>query len=144
MVWFGPSVRAVAASWSLATPNTQELSRVVVSVAVGAPGFALPDPVAPTAPEPLVPDGSTPLKLTTVMDEGVACACVAVTVKLDRGAAAKARQISEVACWTLVRVTSCQVRPPPATPVTVEVVTLSTAIKASSNSFVAFVEKGAV
>jgi hypothetical protein len=42
-----------------------------------------------------------------------------VTVTLLSGAGAKARQISAVPLWTLLRRTSAQVSPPPDTPVTV-------------------------
>jgi hypothetical protein len=83
-------------SQSTPTPKTQELFRVVTSVALGAPGFALADAVAPTAPDPLAPDVSTPLKLTTVMDESTGADSVAVTVTFVSGAGANARQISAV------------------------------------------------
>ncbi len=62
----------MALSKSFPTPKTQELFRVVISVAVGAPEAALPAPVAPIAPEPLVPDTSTFLKLIKVIDETTA------------------------------------------------------------------------
>ena len=42
---------------------------MVTRLAVGAPAEALPDPMAPMAPEPLVPVESTPLKLITVIEE---------------------------------------------------------------------------
>ena len=96
------------------TPNTHELLRVVVSEAVGAPAFALPDPVAPIAPEPLVPDGSAPVNVTTVIDPACADEIVAVTDTLLRRDAANARQISAVPTCAFVRRTSCHVRPPPA------------------------------
>ena len=41
----------------------------MTSVAEGAPRLAFPVPVAPMAPEPLVPDVSTPVKLITVIDQ---------------------------------------------------------------------------
>jgi hypothetical protein len=53
---------------SLPTPNIQELLRVVTRLAVGAPRLALLDAVAPTAPAPLVPDGSVPANAMTVME----------------------------------------------------------------------------
>ena len=83
VTWFGPIVRALAAVQSLPTPNTHELARVVVSAAVGAPGLALPDPVAPMAPEPPVPDESTPVKVTTVIEAVVDGDSVAVTLTPD-------------------------------------------------------------
>src|SRR6266850_6171983 len=78
-VWFGPSVRARAPSQSLPTPNTSELLRVVTRDAAGASAGELLPPVAPMAPEPLVPDVSTPLKLTTVMAAATFCDNAAVT-----------------------------------------------------------------
>src|SRR5437870_3986111 len=63
-----PTVRVVAVSQSLPTPNTHELARVVSSVAVGAPGRAFALPVAPIAPDPFVPDAFTPVKVTTVIE----------------------------------------------------------------------------
>jgi hypothetical protein len=67
--WKLPGVRALALVGSVPTPTTSEPSLVVVSVAVGAPVVALALAAAPTAPEPFEPDGSTPAKLITVMDE---------------------------------------------------------------------------
>ena len=64
-----PGVRAIASSKSLPTPKTQELFRVVTRLAVGAPEDAFAVPVAPIAPDPFVPEGSTPVKLMTVIDE---------------------------------------------------------------------------
>ena len=58
------------------------------------------------APEPLLPDVSTPAKLMTVKEETTLCERVAVTATLLRGVDAKARQISEVPFWTLVLRTS--------------------------------------
>src|SRR4051794_38158395 len=100
-------------------PTTQELFLVVVSDAVGAPEAALAPPIAPIAPDPLDPEVSAPVKLTTVIDERTLCAMVAVTVAFERSAGAKARQISAVPLWALIRFTSIQVRDPPVTPVTV-------------------------
>src|SRR3954471_232044 len=114
-----PTVRAIALSKSLPTPTTQELFLVVVTVAVGAPDAALAPPIAPMAPDPLDPDASAPVKLTTVMEERTLCETVAVTVTLERTAGAKARQTSAVPLCAFVRLTSAQVRDPPVTPVTV-------------------------
>ena len=84
---------------------------MLVSVAVGAPVSALPEAVAPIAPDPFVPDVSTFEKLITVMDAAAACARVAVTVTLVNAVGANARQISLGPSCTFVRLTSCQVRP---------------------------------
>src|SRR5947208_1914726 len=81
---------------SVPTPNTHEFARVVVSVAVGAPLACDADAVAPIAPDPLVPDGSTPVKLSTVIDAATLCDKVAVTVTFDSAVLANARQISAV------------------------------------------------
>ena len=81
----------MGASQSMPTPTTQELLRVVTSDAVGAPDGALADRVAPIAPDPFVPDVSTPIKLRTVTDEAAGCETVAVTDTLPSGAAANAR-----------------------------------------------------
>jgi hypothetical protein len=75
---------------------TKEPPRVVTSLAVGAPGFLFPVPIAPMAPEPFVPEVSTPVKLITVIEETTLCDRVAVTVTALNGAAEKARQISAV------------------------------------------------
>jgi hypothetical protein len=125
----------------LATPNTQELLRVVTTAAVGAPGFAFPLPVAPIAPDPFVPDVSTPLKLTTVIEAATLWEIVAFTVTLDSFFGAKARQISAVPSCTFVRRTKTHVSPAPLTPVTVTLADLaSVAMNASSNSFAEVVE----
>ena len=129
-------------SQSFPTPITQELFRVVVREALGAPGFAFPVPVAPIAPEPPVPDVSTPVKVMTVMEAETLCDNVAVTATLVRVAGAKARQISAVPLCALVRLTRVQVRPAPVTLVTVMVDALpSVATNASSSSFALVVEK---
>jgi hypothetical protein len=52
-------------------------------------------PVAPIAPEPFVPEVSTPAKLITVMEQPTLWEIVAVTVTLFKGKGANARQISE-------------------------------------------------
>ena len=69
---------------------------MVTRLALGAPVDALPVPIAPTAPEPLVPVVSTPLKLIRVIEEATLWVRVAVTLTLLRVEVAKARQISEV------------------------------------------------
>src|SRR5256885_13380512 len=114
-----PTLRAIALSKSLPTPTTQELFLVVVRVAVGAPEAALAPPTAPMAPDPLDPEASAPVKLTTIIDERTLCETVAVTVALERIAGEKARQISAVPLCAFVRLTSAQVRDAPVTPVTV-------------------------
>src|SRR6266478_8651245 len=106
MLWPVPTVLATDASQSLPTPNTNELLRVVVRVAAGA-STPFPLPVAPIAPEPLLPDKSTPVKLTRVMeDTSTATDKFAVTVVLLNGTGARARQISDVPNCALVRCTS--------------------------------------
>src|SRR5258708_23094703 len=139
-------VRATLAVGSSPTAKATELARVVVSVAVGAPVAALAVTAAPIAAEPLVPEVSAPVKLTTVMDDNTDCEKVAVIVTLVRAAVAKARQISAVPSCVLVRCTRTHVRLPPATPVTVVVVAvpLPEDTKASSSSLEEEVENAAV
>src|SRR6185436_16623855 len=141
-VWFAPSVLATWPSQSLPVPRTSELVRVVTSDADGAPDGELAPPMAPIAPEPLVPVVSTPLKLITVMFAAANCDSVAVTVALVRAFAANARQISAVPRCVLVRLTSVHVRLPPVIPVTVVAPgsTLEASTKASSSSLPAVVE----
>src|SRR6185436_13540769 len=115
IVWPAPSVRATALSKSLPTPNTQELSRVVTSVAVGAPLERLAAAVAPIAPAPLTPEVSTFAKLTTVSIDETGCESEAVTIAFVSRAGANARQISLVPRCTFVRPTSVQLRPAPVT-----------------------------
>src|SRR4029077_9975888 len=93
-VWPVPSVLAVGLSQSLPTPTTNELFRVVTSVAVGAPDAALALWIAPMAPEPFVPEVSTPAKLITVSMDETPGDSVAVTVALVNAEDANARQIS--------------------------------------------------
>jgi len=141
MVWLDGTVRAIALSQSLPTPNTHEPLRVVISDALGAPEAALALAVAPIAPEPPVPVASAPVKVTTVIEDVTPCDNVAVTLTLVSVEGAKARQISAVPNWALVRRTSVQVRPVPLTLVTVtpgEVASLE--IKARSSSFAELVE----
>jgi hypothetical protein len=126
----------MALSQSLPTPKTSEPFRVVTKVAEGDPGFAFPVPLLPIAPEPLVPEASTPEKLITVREDTTLCDKVAVTVAPVNGEAAKARQISAVPLCTFVRCTRTQVNPPPDTPLTVVLgdEELSAETKASKSS----------
>jgi hypothetical protein len=84
----------------------------------------------------------TPAKLITVREELTLCDNVAVTVTPLRGAAAKARHISDVPLCPLARTTSDHVRPPPEALVTVVFVPprKSVAMKASNSSFAEAVE----
>ena len=125
------------------TPNTSELFRVVTSDALGAPEAALRLPTAPIAPEPFVPEVSTPVKLTTVIDAATERDNVAVTVAFVSVAGANARQISDVPACALARVTRVHTSPPPATAVTVvlPVAAPSVATNASRSSLPAAVEK---
>ena len=133
----------MALSQSAPTPNTQELFLVVTRLAVGAADSAFPLAVLPIAPEPFVPDGSTPAKLITVIDEATFWEIVAVTVTLVRGDVANARQISAVPFCTFVRLTNTQVNPAPVTPDTVAFVfdLESVAMNATSNSCPEAVER---
>ena len=58
-----PTVLPIALSKSFPTPNTHEFARVVVKVAEGAP-----DPALALAVAPIGVVGSTPVKLTRVID----------------------------------------------------------------------------
>lgn len=147
IVWFDGTVRAVALSQSLPTPKTQELLRVVVRLAVGAPVAAFPVPVAPMAPEPPLPVVSVPVKVTTVSEAAWLVDKVAVTVALVSTAGAKARHTSDVPRCVLVRFTNVQVRLPPVIPVTVVLVPElgpSLETNASNSSLVAVVVKAGV
>jgi hypothetical protein len=86
----------MALSKSFPTPTTKEEARVVTKVAAGAPEPAFPLPVAPIAPEPFVPEVSTPLKLISVMEETILCDRFAVTLTALSGEVENARQISAV------------------------------------------------
>src|SRR5712675_878201 len=99
----------MALSQSLPTPTTKEPFAVVTREAVGAPPLELPVPMLPIAPDPFVPEVSAPVKLMTVREEDVLWDRVAVTVALVSSAGAKARQISAVPRWRLVRPTRTQV-----------------------------------
>jgi hypothetical protein len=136
----------MALSQSLPTPKTKEPPRVVTSLAVGAPGLAFPEAIAPMAPEPFVPEVSTPVKLITVIEETTFCDSVAVTVTALNGEAERARQISAVPDWTFVLSTRTQVSPAPVTLVTVvlDKETLSAEINASRSSLAEVVEKADV
>lgn len=132
-----PRVRGAALSQSFPTPKTHELLRVVTRLALGAPELAFVAALAPIAPEPFVPDVSTPVKLSTAMDEATLCERFAVTATPVNAEGAKARQISAVPSCTLLRCTSVHVSPPPDTPFTTVFVDEepSAATNASSNSF---------
>ena len=134
-----PNVRAIGASQSVPTPKTHELFRVVVRLAVGAPGLKLPVPMAPTAPEPFVPEVSTPVKLITVIEQPTLLDRVAVTETLVNGTLAKARQISAGPNCAFALTTGTQVSPPPVTFVIVPLRS-SLEIKASNNSLPDVVE----
>jgi hypothetical protein len=141
----GAERAAVALSQSLPHRTPNEPARVVVSVAVGPPEVEFADRVAPIAPDPFVPLASAPVKLTTVIDADTDCDSDAVTVTLLSADGANARQISDVPSCTFVRATSCQVRDPPVTPVTViEEAMPSVEMNASSTSFGAMVENALV
>ena len=120
------------------------MARVVTSVAVGAPDDPLPVPVAPIAPEPFVPDVSTPVKLITVMDAATDCDSVAVTVTALKGFAENVLQISAVPFCVFVRLARTHVRLPDDIPVTVILwpVALSVEMNAKSSSFPDVVEIG--
>ena len=100
-------------------------------------------PVFPMAPDPFVPEVSTPANVMIVMEaDGEEAENVAVAVTLERTEAANARQISAVPPCVFVRTTIFQVRPPPATPVTVMFCcSASLEINASTSSLLATVEK---
>ena len=88
-------------------------------LAFGAPDDAFVPAVAPIAPDPLLPEVSTPVKVTTVMELTTLSDNVAVTVGLLNREEENARQISEVPLCLFSRKTNAQVSPPPLTPVTV-------------------------
>ena len=96
-----------------------ELARVVTRVADGAPPAELVPFVAPIAPEPLVPELSTPSKPITVMEAITLADRVALTAMLFNGEGAKARHISEPPLRVFVLKTRTQVNPPPLTLFTV-------------------------
>jgi hypothetical protein len=89
-----------------------------------------------------VPDGFTPLKLITFIEEATLCDKVAVTATLVSDKGANARQISEVPFCAFSLTTSAHVNPPPATDATVVFVPdgESVAIRASSSSLPVTVE----
>jgi hypothetical protein len=132
----------MALSQSPPTAKTQELFRVVTRLAVGAPVAAFPVPVAPTTPE-----GSTPVKVSTVIDAATLWDRVAVTETFVNAPDANARQISAVPRCTLVLSTNAHVKLAPVTLLTTVFVPdaeASVAMKASSNSFPDEVENVAV
>ena len=124
------------------------MALVVTSDAVGAPGLAFPVPVAPMAPEPLIPVVLTPVKLITVIEEVTFWERVALTVTFVNVVGANVRQISAVPRWVLVLLTKTQGSPPPVTLLTVvlvpDEVEMVAATKANNYSFVDFVENAAV
>ena len=133
----------MALSQSLPTPKTHEVFRVVTRLAAGPPLAALALPVAPIAPEPFTPDVSTPVNVTTVIEDITLLDRVALTDTFVSGVDANARQISEVPICLLVRSTNAQVSPAPVTLLTVVLVPepeKSVAINASSNSLPEVVE----
>jgi hypothetical protein len=103
----------VADAGSSPTPTIIELARVVVREAVGALPDPFPCPTAPIAPAPLLPEGSTPVKLITVMEDVTPCDNDAVTETLVRGTVENARHISAVPPCTCVLATSVQFSPAP-------------------------------
>lgn len=109
---------------------------------VGPPDEALLVPVAPMAPDPFVPDVSTPIKLISVMDTS-ASGTLAVTEMLVKGELEKERQISAVPVCPLVLLTRVHVRPPPEMLLTVPLEPTApgaAATKAKTNSLPALVE----
>jgi len=86
---------------------------------VGAPALEFAVPVAPIAPEPPLPDVSTPVKVITVIDDTTLCESVAVTFTGPKAEVANARQISAVPASELVLLTRVQLNPAPITLVTV-------------------------
>ena len=65
------------------------------------------------APDPLAPEVSTPVKVTTATADTAACESVAVTDTLLNADGANARQISLLPDRAFVCTTSCQVSPAP-------------------------------
>jgi hypothetical protein len=118
----------------------------VTNEADGAPIAALAPPVAPMAPDPFVPDGSAPVKVTTVIDDTMLRDRLAVTVTLLKTDGAKVRQISASPGCPLVRFTRAQVKPPPVTLVTVvpPLIGESAEMNANSSSFGTVVENAEV
>jgi len=112
-------------------------------VAVGAPEDAPLLAVAPIAPDPPNPEGSTPAKLITDMEETTACDRVAVMDTPPSAPEANARQTSDVPLCPLALTTKVQVKPPPATPVTVVLGpdSRSVEMKASNSSLPEVMEK---
>src|ERR1700688_4882767 len=90
------AVREAALLGSFPTPTTNEFCRVVNKPAEAVPLDPLHRPIAPIAPEPLSPEGSTPAKDITVIEDVTAADRVALTDTLLWGVCEKARQISAV------------------------------------------------
>jgi len=115
---------------------------VVISVAVGAPDPAFALAVAPMAPEPLVPEVSTPVKVRIVIDAATLWDKLALTVARERVDGANARHISAVPNCAFVRCTRAQLRPAPVTALTrMPEEFASVAMNASSSWFGERVEK---
>src|SRR5512136_1057360 len=95
------------------------------------------------APDPFVPEVSTPAKVMIVIDaEGDDCENVAVAVTFERTEGANARHISAVPPCAFVRRTRFQVRPAPLTPLTVKLDwSASLEINASTSSLPVTVAK---
>ena len=115
---------------------------MVISVAAGAPDPAFALPVAPMAPEPLVPELSAPVKVRIVIDAATLWDKLALTVTRERVDGANARHISAVPNCTFVRCTRAQLRPAPVTALTrMPEEFASVAMNASTNWFGERVEK---
>ena len=81
------------------TPNTNELPRVVTSVADGAPDDPLALAVAPIAPDPFVPVVSTFENVATVIDDKVARtrpACPSREARRDRAGVVVAAELDQL------------------------------------------------
>ena len=117
--------------------------RVVTSDAEGAAFGEFVLAMLPIAPDPLVPEVSTPAKLTMVIAAaGEDCEKVATAVTFVSTDGANALQISAVPPCALVRSTIVQVNPAPVTPLTVILLErASLLISASTNSLPCTVEK---
>lgn len=112
IVWPVPGTCATAPVGSSPTPKINELARVVTSVAEGAPVEEFPDPTAPIAADPFVPDVSTPRTLMIVVRESLNANGFAVICKSGRIPLEKVRQISVDPCWVFVRCTNSQSKVP--------------------------------
>ncbi len=138
-VWPAGTVRGVAASQSLATPQTQEPGWLVVSDTDGAP---LAAPAAADVPTPAALANAT----SWIDWWKPAFAGVDVTWRPEIGPGATAFQISDVPARWLARRTSTHCRPPPLTVVVCRPAPLgpSEDTKARSRSFDLRVENAGV